>query len=173
MNHGRLLQHFALTVGLAGLLTSGCSILSSNKPRPWNVTITKTTVSTIKVDLIGVRLADKDEWSSRNLTEYFSPGSKVREEADKLSYNLKMGEPVMLQMTDPKWTEWLKHGAQELLIIADLPGDPADFPAGLADPRRKFLRLRSKDWNPAKKNTLEIEVKQTSIWVNTPQNASY
>jgi len=168
MNSYTFLQPIVLAAGLVGLLGTGCA---SKKPQPWNVSIKKTTPATIQVDLIGVRLGDKAEWAGRNITEYWSPGSKVREEADKLSYNdLEMDKPVVVAETDPKWKDWLAHGAQELLIIANLPGQ---FPPGVEDPRRKFLPLRKKDWEPTKKRTLEIEVKQTGIRVLTPQNAAY
>jgi hypothetical protein len=109
-------------------------------------------------------------WSGLNITEYWGPGSKVRSEADKVSYSLKTGETVVFSSTDPKWKEWVAHGAQELLVIANLPGE---FPPGTGDPRRTFLPLRAKDWRPEKKSTLEIEVMQTRIQVLTPQNASY
>ena len=167
MHNCKLTCQLALLVGLVGLLTAGCA---SKKPQPWNVSLTKTTPATIQVDLIGVRMGDKAEWAGRSINEYWSPGSKVREEADKLTYSLKMGEPVVVKSTDTKWKEWFAHGANELLIIANLPGE---FPPGGEDPRRKFLPLRSKDWSPEKKNTIEIEVKQTGIRVLTPQNVTY
>jgi len=124
------------------------------------------------VDLIGIRQSDEAEWKGRNITEYWKPGSKVRQEADKISYEtLKKDEPVTLKSTDSKWKEWFSHGANELLIIADLTGDgvTGEFSSGGEDPRRKFLSLRKKDWDPDEKNTLKIEIKRTSISVLTPQ----
>jgi hypothetical protein len=166
MTCGKGIGRFAVLACLFGLLASGCA---SKQPQPWNVSIVKKTPATIQVDLVGVRQGDKAEWAGRNITEYWSAGSQVRKDADKLSLNLKMGEPVVIPSTDPKWREWFQHGAQELLVIANLPGE---FAPGGEDPRRKFLPLRSQDWEPAKKATLEIEVLQSRIQVLTPQKLS-
>ena len=166
------LQLSALILGLTGLLAAGCA---SRKPIPWNVVMTKSTTATVPVDIIGIKSADKTEWEGRNITQYWdptSPGYRVREEADKIPCNLKLNEPtVVLDSSNPKWSEWFAHGVDQLLIIANLPGDPAAFASGAADPRRRFLLLAKKDWSPAKKNTIEITVKSTQISVETPQNA--
>jgi hypothetical protein len=167
MNLGRNSLMSVLIIGLAGLLVTGCA---SNNPRAWNVSLVKTTPATIRVDLIGIRLGDKGEWSGLDMNKYWSAGAKEREEAEKISYNLKLGEETVLAINDPKWKDWLSRGANELLVVADLPGD---FSGRGDDPRRKFLPLRSKDWDPDKKNTIELEIKQTGIRVKTRQIVDY
>jgi hypothetical protein len=167
MNLGKNSMFLTLIAALVSLFVSGCA---SKQPRAWNVSLVKTTPATIRVDIIGVRLGDKAEWAGLDINKYWSPGSKEREEAEKVSYNLKTGEAVTLAINHAKWNEWLGRGAHEILVIADLPGD---FTGRGDDPRRKFLPLRSKDWDPDKKNTIELEVKQTGIRVKTRQIVDY
>ena len=47
--------------------------------------------------------------------------------ADKLSVNLPTGQPLIVRKDDPHWQSWIREGATELMVIADLPGQ---FPAG-------------------------------------------
>jgi hypothetical protein len=147
---------------LAAVLLAGCA---STSPKPWNLSINKTTSASIQVDLIGIAKADEPYWQGYNLDKYWSDGDLRRKNAQPLTQILKMGQPWVIPMTDPKWNEWFAHGATELLIIGNLPGH---FDAGPADPRRRFLPLDKKSWD-AKNNTLEIEVQDTQILVNTPQ----
>jgi hypothetical protein len=155
-----------LSVGVV-LLAPGCA---SKRPQAWNISMTKTTRATIQVDLIGIPLQDKPQWQAQNISQYWEPNSRVRDEADKLSFDLELNKPVVLEAKNPKWQQWFDHGAKELLIIANLPG--SNFPPGAGDPRCKFLPLRKKDWEPSKKNTLEIEVQQTRIHVLTPESVN-
>ena len=90
--------------------------------------------------------------------------------------DMDVAEPKMLSVSvlralsreDPKWKEWLDHGATDLLIIANLPG--TNFGSGAADPRRRFVPLDKNAWR-AKNRKLEIEIQDTLINVlNKPRN---
>ncbi|HSU54464.1 MAG TPA: hypothetical protein VLT36_10420 [Candidatus Dormibacteraeota bacterium] len=146
------------------VLGTGCH--STPKPKAWNVVLTKTTPATVRVDLIGVSRTDKSDWTGYNLNEYWKPDDRRRKDADKISFeNLELNQRVKVDRKDPQWEKWFSHGVNELLVIADLPGD---FSGGADDPRRKFLPLNKKAWDASPKDTLDIEIQQTLIKILTP-----
>ena len=166
MNVGSLARASVLLLAL-GLLNCGCG---TTKPKPvaWNLSLTKTTQSSIVVDLIGVSDRAKTVWESYDLDQYWKPGDQRRQDAHPLSQDLVYQEPWLLSREDPKWKEWLDHGATDLLIIANLPG--TNFGSGAADPRRRFVPLDKNAWR-AKNRKLEIEIQDTLINVlNKPRN---
>jgi len=141
-------------------VSSGCR---SAKPKPvaWNLSIIKTTYSTIEVDLIGVPKGGKPLWEGYDLDQYWKPGDQRRQDAHPLSKDLAYKEPWIVARTNLQWHEWLdRQKVTDLLIIANLPG--TNFPSGAADPRRKFVPLDQRAWE-AKKRTLEFEVQDTLI----------
>ena len=143
----------------------GCG---STRPRPWNISISKATYASIEVDLIGVTESEKPYWQGYDIDKYWHDGDLRRKNANKITKILKMGQPWMVSIDDPKWQEWINRGATELLIIANLPGH---FDAGPGDPRRLFLPLNKGAYHDVKNDTLEIEIQDTLILVNTPQNS--
>lgn len=164
MNYTKKTARFALVVSLlAAVFAVGCASTHLH-PKAWNISINKTTYASIQVDLIGVTEAEKPYWEGYNIDKYWSDGDLRRKNAQPLTQVLKMGQPWVVSMNNPKWQEWLNRGATELLVIANLPGH---FDAGPADPRRIFLPLDKHAWN-AKNNTLEIEIQDTMILVLTP-----
>lgn len=154
------------TVAFLGLLGSGCSsTLKGSKAKPYNVSITKTTPASIEVDLIGVTPLEKDPWAGYSIDKYWSSGDRRRagltDGRDRLTVQLKRGEPWILERDNEVWETWKSRGVKELLIIANLPGR---FESGPADPRRVFLPL-----NGWKERTIEIEVRETQIVPLTPR----
>ena len=148
-----------LLIALAAV-SSGCG---TPKPKPvaWNLSITKTTYSTIEVDLIGVPKGGKPLWEGYDMDQYWKPGDQRRQDAKKLSMDLVYKEPWIVARTNLQWHEWLdRQKVTDLLIIANLPG--TNFPSGAADPRRRFVPLDKRAWE-AKKRTLEFEVQDTLI----------
>jgi hypothetical protein len=145
----------------AALFAMGCG---STRPRPWNVSISKSTYASVEVDLIGVKEAEKPYWDGYNIDKYWSDGDLRRKNARPLTKILKVGQPWVISKDDPKWKEWLDRGATDLLVVANLPGH---FDPGPADPRRCYLSL-APVWK-AKDHTLEIEIQDTMILVQTPQ----
>ena len=157
--------NFILTVVvLACLLSAGCV---SSRPTSWNLSITKSTYASIEVDLVGITTAEKPYWQGYDIDKYWNAGDLRRKNAKPLTQILKMGQPWVISIDNSKWQEWLNRGATELLVIANLPGH---FDAGLGDPRRIFLSLNPRDWK-AKNQTLEIEIQDTMILVNTAAKA--
>lgn len=145
-----------LSVALA---TSGCKSTPKPKPVAWNVKITKTTPASIEVDLIGVTENEKQFYEGLTMDNYW-PNSPVRRDADKLSQILKTKEPWVITRDDPHWAEWKKRGVTTLFVVANLP-----VPNGLW---KVALPLDKKAWD-ATKYTLEIEIQNTLIRVNTPE----
>ena len=142
------------------LVSSGCG---TPKPKPvaWNLSITKKTYSTMDVDLIGVPRGGKPLWEGYDMDQYWKPGDQRRQDAHPLSKDLMYNEPWVVARTNAQWKEWLDHQkAIDLLIIANLPG--TNFPAGAADPRRRFVPLDKRAWVTWKRN-LEFEVQDTLI----------
>ena len=149
---------------MLGLLAVGLTGCGTPGPKPWTLSINKTTSASIQVDLVAVTASEKPYWEGYNLDKYWSDGDLRRKNAQPLTQILKLNQPWVVPLTDPKWREWLNRGDTELLIIANLPGH---FEPGPADPRRLFLPLQPV-WE-TKNNTLAIEVQDTLILVNTPQ----
>ena len=159
MKTGRL----AVWLLLSSVLVGGCGGAPKPKPRPWNISINKTTPATIEVDLIGINALDRPAWEGYDIDKYWSPGDQRRENADKVTVHLQTGTPWTLSREDPRWQRWLDRGATQLLLIANLPGHFS----GPLDPRRNFLSLDKKAWK-AKDATLQIEVEDTMVHVLTP-----
>lgn len=135
------------------------------KPRPWNLSITKTTPASIEVDLIGVNAMERPAWEGYDMDRYWTSGDLRRANADKLSMNLPSGSSWTVPRDNPKWQQWLQRGATHLLLIANLPGQ---FTPGPADPRRVFIPLDKNSWD-ADGGTLQIEVQDNLVRVLTPQ----
>jgi len=148
----------ALVLSLA-LATTGCK--STPKPVPWRISITKTTPASIEVDLIGVTEKEKSFYEGLSMDNYW-PNSPVRRDADKESQILKTKETWIIKRDDPHWAEWKKRGVTTLVVVANLP-----VPNGLW---KVALPLDKKSWD-ASNHTLEIEIQNTLIRVNTPENA--
>lgn len=155
------------TVAAIGLLGTGCSSTpKAAKGKPYNVRITKTTPASIEVDLIGVSPLEKPMFQGKSIDDYWLPGDPLRkglvEGRDRLSVQLKLDEPWVLDRKNKIWKTWIKsRGVNELLLIANLPGT---FQGGPADPRRLFVPLS--EW---KGNTIKIEVREAQIVPLTPR----
>ncbi len=149
-----------LTMAAVGLVNFGCSSAPKvPKGKPYNVSITKTTPASIEVDLVGVNPLEKSMFTGKSIDDYWLPGDSLRkglvDGRDRLTVQLKMGEPWVLDRKDKIWQTWKSRGVNELLLIANLPGS---FQPGPADPRRLFVPLG--DW---KGKTIEIEVREAQI----------
>jgi hypothetical protein len=174
------LKHSILTVkavllclGLAAL-AAGCTSTSSAPTRgsvvPWTVKITKATPASVEVDVFGVSKLEDAYWrNSVRMDDYWKPDNSARRSVfdGKRAKTTRFDapDPFVLESKDPIWKTWDSYGSYELAIIANLPGA---FPNAAADPRRLFLPLGKKEWNPATKRTLEIEILEGQIRVLTP-----
>jgi hypothetical protein len=150
---------------LIGMAAVGCGT-PRPKPVAWNVTVVKKTPATITVDLIGITPSEKSGWEGYSMDKYWQdPQDLRRKDADKITQLLELNKPWVVPRDDPMWQRWLSRGATELMVLADLPGH---WPAGVADPRRKFFTLNKKAWN-AHDATLEFEVLDTDVRAMTPE----
>jgi len=150
--------------GVIGVAVAGCK--GTPKPVAWNLHLVKKTPAVIEVDLIGVTPLEKSSWESYSMDSYWrDPEDSRRKNADKLTKALDLNEPWIIPRDDPKWQSWLKRGATELLVVADLP---VRSESGTADPRRRFFPLDKKAWD-ADKKTLDFEIWDTLVRSMTPE----
>ena len=153
----------AVWLGVLALVVTACQT-GRPSPQAYNLVLNKTTSASIKVDLIGVSQIEKHAWEGYDLDQYWAEGDSRRANADKLSVVLPTGQPLVVRKDDPHWQTWIRNGASELLVIADLPGQ---FTPGPTDPRRIFIPLDKIAWN-VKNDTLEIQVQDTLVRPITP-----
>ena len=157
------IRRLLLLLAALALLPIGCGT-PKPKPRAWNVSISKQTPASIEVDLIGITEMERPAWEGYDIDKYWKSGDLRRANADKLSVNLPTGTPWTVSREDPKWQNWMRRGATELLLIANLPGH---FAPGSSDPRRVFIPLDKNAWK-AKDKTLQIDVQDDSVRMMTP-----
>jgi hypothetical protein len=162
----------SLLCAALSLLAAGCAshptALTRGKVQPWTIKITKVTPASVEVDLFGVNKLEHDHWSTGvRMDDYWKPKSSSRQSVSERAKTTRFDAPgpFVLKSDDPVWEKWFKYGSYELAIMANLPGT---FPNPAADPRRLFLPLGKKEWD-AKGRTLEIEIKESQIFVLTPQ----
>jgi hypothetical protein len=160
MSTKRTIVSSALFLALA-LILPGCSTSAPKiKPVAWNVKITKKTPASIEVDVIGVTEQEKTYYDSLAMDGYWKANSQVRRDADKITKVLEEDQPWIISQDDPKWIQWKNRGVTTLLVVANLP---------VADGLWKVpLTLDKKSWD-AKNRTIEIEIQNTLIRVQTPR----
>jgi hypothetical protein len=155
----------AAVLGAALLLAGGCA--SGPSPRAYAVKVSLDPTlagSSVQVDLIGANpISDVPRLESYPVSEYWKPGDVLRRDSAKISFAFGQGRPdsQVLEMKNPIWTKWLQTGAQNLIVIADIPGVTAD------PPRRLNLPLDANQWG--KTDTLDILVQESGIRVVTPK----
>ncbi|MHC5053142.1 MAG: hypothetical protein ACYTKD_00315 [Planctomycetota bacterium] len=104
-------------------------------------------IPSIQVNLVGVNTSELPQWKGYAVSEYWSPGDKLRASADKYEMRFSQSRPTSqkLERTDSMFDEWQAKTASHLFVLADLPGVPEPKP-GAVDPRRLVLPLDSKAW---------------------------
>jgi hypothetical protein len=162
---------FALGIVLGAAMLGGCA--STPEPRAYNIQVTLDNAlagTSVQVDLIGANeVADLPKWQNYSVTEYWQPDNAFRRDARKATLQFGRGKPAtqVLAENDPHWGEWLRTGALDLVIIADLPGAVTDQ-VGNADPRRLILPLDRAAWGK-KVGTLEVLVQESGLRLMTPR----
>ena len=162
---------FVLGLVFSVLAFGGCA--SAPAPRPYGVKVTLDAAlagTSVQIDLVGVNeIADLPKWQSYSVTDYWQPNNSFRRDARK--YTMQFGRDTANTQTllsvDPHWVEWLRTGALQLVIVADLPGAQTDQ-VGNADPRRLILPLDKAAWG-GKVETLEILVQESGLRLMTPR----
>jgi len=167
------LYRLRFVLGLVFLAFSLGGCASAPAPRAYGVKVTLDSTlagTSVQIDLVGVNeLADLPKWQSYSVTDYWQPNNAFRRDARK--YTMQFGRDkdstqTMLSI-DAHWAEWLRTGALQLVIVADLPGAQTDQ-AGNADPRRLILPLDKAAWG-GKVDTLEILVQESGLRLMTPR----
>jgi hypothetical protein len=152
----------------AGGCASGPPPVTRGAVVPWTIKLAKVTPASVEVDLIGVSKSENDYWKSINLDEYWKPNSPIRQQAAGRAKTTRFetSNAFALDAKDPIWKTWFGYGSYEVVVLANLPGK---FAGGANDPRRLFLLLGKKEWNPQTKRTLDLEVLESQVRVLTPQ----
>jgi hypothetical protein len=154
--HQRILALIPALLTMA--LLSACG---TPKIKPWNVSVQKTTGSTVEVDLVGVTDLDRASWEKYDMNKYWrAAGNERRASADKVSFNVAKGKTEVIQISDPIWKKWMDRGATELMVTANFPGEDANL-------SRQFIPLNKKLYK--KNDLLEIEIRDNLIQVMTPR----
>jgi hypothetical protein len=170
-------SHKAVRIlGLALLLAAaggvaGCSSCKPGKSngaaQSYNLKITpgeSLKDSSVVVDVVGINPSELQKWQSYSLKKYLKPGDALRQDAAKTTANFLPGQqtPFVIKKTDPIWDQWLKSGAQYLVVIADLPGVFEEGKAGTQDPRRHLIPLCKCYW-PGGVKELEAKVQAGGV----------
>jgi hypothetical protein len=170
MHHSlRFLAPFAAA---ALLLAAGCT--SAPNPRSFTVKVNLDPAlagSSLQVDLIGANpVSDLPKLESYSVSSYWNPGDALRRDAAKVTLAFGQGREAtqVLDITNPIWETWLKTGAQDLVVMVDLPGIAADK-AGNADPRRLILPLDAGQWNGS--GVIEILIQESGVRLLTPKKS--
>jgi len=165
--HGRCL----LLGLLAALLFCGCG--TAPDPKPYNVDLAANQnlgSSTVRVDLIGINSSDAERLTGYPIDEYWNPGNTLRASLEKKTFVFGEGQPrsAVLKIDDPIWDTWLNRGADQLMIIADLPGV---FKEG-SDLRRLILPLDKNRWPNGffwRTETIDLQIQAPLIQLETAQ----
>ncbi len=173
---GRGFASIAL-ISILAVCLSGCASCKPNepgKPQAYEVKVNldpSLLQASVVVDVVGVNSGNLPRWENYSMSNYWKAGDALRSGADKVTLSFVSGNSPTngLARSDPKWTSWLAKGATHLLVLADLPGAPADKP-GTQDARRQILPLGRCAW-PNKTKTLTIQVHQSGPEILTPTRA--
>jgi len=164
----RLLAPTLLCAGL--LLAAGCA--TTPQPRAFTVKVNldpSLAGSSLQVDLVGANpVSDLAKLQAYPVSEYWKPGDALRRDSPKVTLAFGQGRAAsqVLDTNDPIWKQWLQTGAQDLVVLVDLPGVAADKP-GAADPRRLVLPLDANQWG--KTDSLEILIQESGARLLTPK----
>jgi len=148
-----------LGILLLGLSTGGCSrtvTVAASDP------ICK---KSVEVHLVGVNRFEKDLWETTSMTDYWTPGSQLRQSAKEYTYVVQFGRgpcEAALDKKDPVRKVWKKRKAEYLFVLADLPGVYTDSP-GNADARRLRLPAVDSDRWGLRKKKIDIRVEESNI----------
>lgn len=161
----------SLLTALLLMVLVGCT--TPPDPQPYNVDLAANQnlgSSTVRVDLIGVNQTDLASLSGYPVEEYWNPGNPLRQSLDKKTYVFGEGQPTayVLLMDDPIWDVWMNRGAENLLVIADLPGISKEG----ADLRRLILPLDLNRWPNGwfwRTETIKLQVQAPLIQLETAQ----
>jgi len=161
----------SLLVGLIALLLAGCG--SAPNPKPYKIDLKANQnlgSSTVRVDLIGVSSSDAERLTGYPINQYWDPGNPLRQSLDKKTFTFGEGRETSytLAMDDPIWDRWLGRGADQLLVIADLPGVFKDG----SDLRRLMLPLDLNRWPNGflwRTETIDLQIQAPLIQLETPQ----
>ncbi|MCB9845581.1 MAG: hypothetical protein H6811_06315 [Phycisphaeraceae bacterium] len=167
----------AMCVGLLSMAISavGCSTTPRMGRYTVNVSVDQASwagvggVDAVSVDLIALNTQDGEIWSNYPLSAYFGTGDTTRADADKVTFEFTRDNAgaKALAGTDEHWDRWLKRGAQQLFILADLRELRGQDKPGATDPRRLILPLDTRHW-PANR-TLDVSIQRSGLRLDTAQ----
>ncbi len=165
-----------LMVGVMALVTGGCGCTPGMDRFNVEVALDLSLAQRpggppqITVDLVGLNDTQVSAWSSKRMTEYWTPNDRLRAESKSFRREMTFGPgnagPKRLEKSDPIWDTWKSRGAMHLFALAELPAAAADQP-GDADGRRRILPLDRCRWD-SRTETLQFVVQASQIECLTP-----
>ncbi|MEI7730174.1 MAG: hypothetical protein WCO56_11420 [Verrucomicrobiota bacterium] len=166
-----------LVLAVASLLLAGCRhrvdgfVIPKSEPKRYNIEVVLANNlqnRSVVVDLVPVNAANLERWRTYSMTQYWQREDPMRANADKATFSFvkSASQQTLKQSDDAKWSNWMKTGAQYVLVLADLPGSHADMP-GNQDARRQILPLDINYWLD-KPIVLHIKVQESGVLVTTP-----
>ena len=157
----------------AAFTFAGCSSCKPGKQGPlgkYNVQIRLDDAlkqGSVLVDVVGVNAGTLPRWETYSMSKYWQHSDPMRVSADKLVFDFSSGKDgvQILAATNAIWNSWKAKGVSHILLLADLPGGPADKP-GVADARRQMLPLDKCYW-PGGTKKLMVVVKQSGLEIES------
>jgi hypothetical protein len=140
-----LMKSYIFAALLVTVLVVGC-----NSARRIAVTASSEICNkSVEVHLVEVNRFEKDLWEQESMTNYWTPGNKLRQSARGYTCVLQFGQgpcKLVLPTNHPIQKIWRNRKAEYLFVLADLPGTFTDMP-GNADARRvRMPAVDSKCW---------------------------
>ena len=152
---------------LALVLSSiGCA---TSRPQSYDIVVSMDDAmgpTSVAVDLIAANESLAETLAQVPVSEYFTPGNKVREGLERHTFRFVPNDrsPRMLGRDEPVWDTWKARGATQLFVMANLLGSFEDRP-GAADNRRLILPLARDRWDD---RTIRIVVREGFLDLVSP-----
>jgi len=161
-----------LTLALLSLLvafTTGCC----PKLKPFQVTVIADESIrgyTVAVHLVGVNPQDNNRWTNYSMTKYWAPGDTLHNQQGvytKILFDPTSQTTQALTREDPVWDTWLKYGATDLFLVANLP--LKEDHAGNADARRQIIPINNcRYFDELSGHSVTLRLTKDGIRLETP-----
>jgi hypothetical protein len=156
-----LLKGHVFAVLLVSFLAGGC--LSD---RRINITATDEICrKSVEVHLVAVNRFEKELWEQESMTNYWTPGNKLRQSARGYTCIIRFGQgpcKQTLPSNHPIRKIWRARQAEYLFVLADLPGTFTDMP-GNADARRVRLPAPDSDCWELTQREINISIESGKV----------
>jgi hypothetical protein len=115
----------------------------------------------VRVDIVGVSWAEKQQWEAVSMQDYWSEGNQRRKDSISQGYNLpftfRPNDPckITIKDNDPLWQNWEGRKATHFLVLFDTCSDSQGW--------RLCLPLSKKCWKGSARKRIEIVIQPSGI----------